>query len=311
MERQILTGPTVRPLGHRERIDWHDHVVHQLIHPLHGVLRVSTGRGSWVVPPNRGVWIPATVPHAHQADGPTEMRSLIFEVGVFEEPTVLVVSALLREVIRALSDDHDAFGGRPGDVGDGSSGATRGGLSAGSRDGHSAAGRGSVSVAARDSLSVAARDSLSVAARDSLSVAFRDSRAALSTDHRHHLEQVALHEVRRARQLPLLLPAPADPRLVRLCELLADDPADQRSLRELGREVGAAERTLSRLFRAETGLTFPQWRGQLRLHHAVRLLAAGHSVTRVAADCGFRSPSAFIEAFRALFGTTPGRYRAE
>jgi AraC-like DNA-binding protein len=31
-------------------------------------------------------------------------------------------------------------------------------------------------------------------------------------------------------------------------------------------------------------------------------------VTRVAADCGYRSPSAFIEAFRAAFGTTPGRY---
>ncbi|WP_229830206.1 AraC family transcriptional regulator [Actinoplanes ianthinogenes] len=238
MERQVLTGPTIRPLGHRERIDWHDHAVHQLIHPLHGVLRVSTGRGSWVVPPNRGVWIPATVPHAHQADGPTEMRSLIFEEPIFDEPAVLVVGPLLREVIRTLSDDHD-----------------------------------------------------------------------LPADLRHHLEQVALHEVRRATTLPLRLPAPADPRLVKLCELLADDPADQRSLRELGREVGAAERTLSRLFRAETGLTFPQWRAQLRLHHALRLLAAGHPVTRVAVDCGFRSPSAFIEAFRALFGTTPGRYR--
>ncbi|HEX5202434.1 AraC family transcriptional regulator [Paractinoplanes rhizophilus] len=28
----------------------------------------------------------------------------------------------------------------------------------------------------------------------------------------------------------------------------------------------------------------------------------------MAADCGYRSPSAFIEAFRAAFGTTPGRY---
>ncbi|MBB4741305.1 AraC-like DNA-binding protein [Actinoplanes octamycinicus] len=244
MERQILTGPTIRPLGHRERIDWHDHVVHQLVHPVRGVLRVSTRRGSWVVPPNRAVWIPATVPHAHRADGPTEMRSLIFEEPVFAEPTVLVVAPLLREVIRTLSDEHDA-------------------------------------------------------------------RPPLTAAHRHHLEQVALHQVRSAEQLPLLLPAPTDPRLVRLCELLADDPADQRSLGELGREVGAAERTLSRLFRAETGLTFPQWRAQLRLHHAVRLLAAGHPVTRVAADCGFRSPSAFIEAFRSLFGTTPGRYRTD
>ncbi|MFC3994164.1 AraC family transcriptional regulator [Actinoplanes siamensis] len=237
MERQVLTGPTIRPLGHRERIEWHDHAVHQLVHPLRGVLQVHTGQGVWVVPPNRAVWLPAGVPHAHQANGPTEMRSLIFEAAALTEPTVLVVGPLLREVIRTLSDEPD-----------------------------------------------------------------------LSADHRHHLEQVALHQLRRAEALPLLLPAPSDPRLVRLCELLAADPADQRPLRELGRQVGAAERTLSRLFRAETGFTFPQWRAQLRLHHALHLLAAGRPVTRVAVDCGFRSPSAFVEAFRLLFGVTPGRF---
>jgi AraC-like DNA-binding protein len=237
VERQVLTGPTIRPLGHRERIDWHDHAVHQLIHPLHGVLQVHTSRGVWVVPPNRAVWLPAEVPHAHQANGPTEMRSIIFEVAALPEPTVLAVGPLLREVIRVLSDDRE-----------------------------------------------------------------------LTTDHRYHLEQVALHQLRRAEPLPLMLPTPSDPRLVALCDLLAADPADQRSLHQLGRQVGAAERTLSRLFRAETGFTFPQWRAQLRLHHALHLLAAGRPVTRVAMDCGFRSPSAFIEAFRTLFGTTPGRY---
>ncbi|WP_436532386.1 AraC family transcriptional regulator [Actinoplanes sp. HUAS TT8] len=237
LERLDLTGPTIRPLGHRERIEWHDHAVHQLVYPLHGVLRVHTGRGVWVVPPNRAVWLPAEVPHAHQADGPTEMRSVIFDVAALDEPAVVQVGPLLREVIRALSD-----------VGD------------------------------------------------------------LTAQHRFHLEQVALHQVRRAESLPLMLPTPSDPRLVALCELLTGDPADQRSLHELGRQVGAAERTLSRLFRAETGFTFPQWRAQLRLHHALGLLAAGRPVTRVAADCGFRSPSAFIEAFRIAFGTTPGRY---
>ncbi|WP_203752264.1 AraC family transcriptional regulator [Actinoplanes cyaneus] len=239
VERQVLTGPTIRPLGHRERIEWHDHAVHQLVYPLHGVLQVHTGRGLWVVPPNRAVWIPAEVPHAHQANGPTEMRSIIFPAGTkaLADPSVLVVGPLLREVIRTLSDDDD-----------------------------------------------------------------------LSADHRHHLEQVALHQLRRAEALPLMLPTPSDPRLVALCDLLAADPADQRSLHELGRQVGAAERTLSRLFRAETGVTFPQWRAQLRLHHALSLLAAGHSVTRVAMDCGFRTPSAFIEAFRNHFGTSPGRY---
>jgi AraC-like DNA-binding protein len=241
--RLPLPGPTTVPLGNRERIEWHDHDVHQLIYPIRGVLQVSTGTGTWVVPPNRAVWIPATVAHSHQAHGPTEMRTLAFGVRVnplaLHAPTVLTVSPLLREVIRALSDDPAPHG-----------------------------------------------------------------------SHRHHLEQVALHQLRRVEALPLRLPAPSDPRLVDLTRLLAADPADPRSLRELGRAVGAAERTLSRLFREQTGITFPQWRGQLRLHHALKLLATGAPVTRVAADCGYRSPSAFIEAFRLAFGTTPGRYHA-
>ena len=108
--RRILVSPTVRELVHRERIDWHDHDVHQLAYPIRGVLQVSTSRGAWVVPPNRAVWIPAGVPHAHQAHGPTEMRSLIFDVAVnplaVDRPTVLTVGPLLREVIITLARDH-------------------------------------------------------------------------------------------------------------------------------------------------------------------------------------------------------------
>lgn len=123
------------------------------------------------------------------------------------------------------------------------------------------------------------------------------------------LEQAALDQLSHAPELPLGLPQPTDPRLRDLAALLAADPADDRPLAELGRAVGAAERTLSRLFRRELGLGFPQWRTQLRLQHALVLLAEGRSVTATAAACGFRSPSAFIEAFRTAFGTTPGRHQ--
>src|SRR6478609_10208398 len=67
------------------------------------------------------------------------------------------------------------------------------------------------------------------------------------------LEQAALDQLAHAPELPLGLPRPTEPRLRDLADLLAADPADDRSLAELGRAVGAAERTLSRLFRAELG----------------------------------------------------------
>ncbi|WP_407563063.1 AraC family transcriptional regulator [Streptomyces sp. 184] len=113
-----------------------------------------------------------------------------------------------------------------------------------------------------------------------------------------------------ARQ-PVPLPAPADPRLAAVCDLLYADPADQRTLAALGRAAGAGagERTLSRLFRRETGMTFPQWRTRLRLYHALRLLADDVPVTTVAHRCGWSSASAFIDVYRRAYGTTPGSHR--
>lgn len=75
--------------------------------------------------------------------------------------------------------------------------------------------------------------------------------------------------------------------------------------------VGASERTLSRLFRQEIGMNFRQWRTQSRLHHSLILLSAGEQVTTVATACGYANPSAFIEAFRHTFGTTPARHRQD
>lgn len=127
---------------------------------------------------------------------------------------------------------------------------------------------------------------------------------------RLNLERVVLDQLRRIEALPLHLPAPFDDRLLDVAALLAADPADPRTLAALGAAVGASERTLSRLFRQETGMTFSQWRTQLRLHHAVTLLATGVSVGSAAVACGYGSTSAFVEAFRKAFGTTPGRYWA-
>lgn len=142
----------------------------------------------------------------------------------------------------------------------------------------------------------------------------REVIAALTGDERptgaprRNLERVAVDQLRLAPALDVCLPTPSDPRLRDLTRLLRDDPADGRTLAALGAAVGAGERTLSRLFRSQTGMSFPQWRTQLRLHHALKLLATGASVTEVATACGYSGPSAFIHAFRLAFGTTPGEY---
>jgi AraC-like DNA-binding protein len=77
------------------------------------------------------------------------------------------------------------------------------------------------------------------------------------------------------------------------------------------RGSGASRRTLERLFQRETGISLGRWRQQARLLHAMRRLAHGESVTSIALEVGYESPSAFIATFSNAFGTTPGRfYRA-
>ncbi|MEQ0558513.1 helix-turn-helix transcriptional regulator [Amycolatopsis sp. NEAU-NG30] len=128
------------------------------------------------------------------------------------------------------------------------------------------------------------------------------------TPERRRLHTVLLDQLRTSPQQPLHLPTPADPRLRALCAILQANPADHRTLAALGAEVGASDRTLTRLFKADLGMTFPQWRTQLRLHHALVLLAGDTPVTTVAHACGWSSPSAFIDVFRRAFGHTPGTH---
>ncbi len=69
--------------------------------------------------------------------------------------------------------------------------------------------------------------------------------------------------------------------------------------------MGAGERTLARLFRAETGVGPGRWRTLLRMRVALEQLAAGRPVGVVARHVGYATPSAFVAAFRRETGTTP------
>lgn len=109
---------------------------------------------------------------------------------------------------------------------------------------------------------------------------------------------------------PLQLPMPTDPRARKAADLLLAEPGERPPLAQVARTAGASGRTLERLFLEETGMTLGRWRRRLRLVEALRLLAGGEPVTRVALDVGYATPSAFVSAFRRELGRTPGRYFA-
>jgi AraC-like DNA-binding protein/mannose-6-phosphate isomerase-like protein (cupin superfamily) len=120
-----------------------------------------------------------------------------------------------------------------------------------------------------------------------------------------HLAALMLEEIHRAPTLPFGVPEPREPRLARLTAALRADPASPLSLEDWAARIGASPRSLSRLFRAETGLSFGAWRQAMRLAEAAALLAQGVPPARAAAAVGYASAPAFGAAFRAAFGVTP------
>ena len=126
---------------------------------------------------------------------------------------------------------------------------------------------------------------------------------------RRIIEMIA-DQLAAAHSIPLQLPHPRDRRAMRVVEALVSEPGRQTTLAALCADCGASKRTIERLFLAETKMTFSQWRQQLRLLHAMQLLASGEKVTGAAMDAGYSSPSAFIAMFRRQLGQTPRRYFA-
>ncbi|TPW72335.1 AraC family transcriptional regulator [Schumannella sp. 10F1B-5-1] len=102
---------------------------------------------------------------------------------------------------------------------------------------------------------------------------------------------------------------PHDDRARQVAEALLTEPHSARSLEEWAALVHTSAKTLQRSFRAETGMTFPQWRSAARLSAALPLLERGVPVTSVAARVGYSAPTAFIDAFRRRYGHSPARHR--
>ena len=103
------------------------------------------------------------------------------------------------------------------------------------------------------------------------------------------------------------LPSPTSDATRRAADLMMEG-AEAREIRAVAAAVGLSPRTLERRFASETGMSVANWGRQARLLESLRLLAAGDSVKSVAEAIGYRTPSAFVAAFRDTYGQTPARY---
>jgi AraC-like DNA-binding protein len=79
----------------------------QLVYGVTGVMTVTTPHGTWVVPPQRAVWVPPRTDHATRISGRVGMRTLYLRRDVARvlpaRCCVVNVSPLLRELILAAT----------------------------------------------------------------------------------------------------------------------------------------------------------------------------------------------------------------
>lgn len=89
-------------------IEPHSHPTHQLIYAIQGVSTVFADKGQWIVPPSRGLWMPAHTVHQLRMVGEVRLRTLYIRTDAANnlpsQCQVIAISPLLRELILAAMD---------------------------------------------------------------------------------------------------------------------------------------------------------------------------------------------------------------
>jgi len=93
-------------LKHGHVIPEHAHPEDQLVYACRGVMTVRTSAGTWVVPAQRAVWIPARTPHSIVISGAVSMRTIYLPARMVKRLPracgVVNVSPLLQQLILHL-----------------------------------------------------------------------------------------------------------------------------------------------------------------------------------------------------------------
>ena len=93
-------------LGHGHVIPPHSHPEDQLVYASLGVMTVRTEEGTWVVPAQRAVWIPAGTAHSLSMSGKVSMRTVYLRARMAKhlprQCCVVNVAPLLQQLILQL-----------------------------------------------------------------------------------------------------------------------------------------------------------------------------------------------------------------
>jgi len=134
---------------------------------------------------------------------------------------------------------------------------------------------------------------------------------APADSHERRILDVIMGEIGLLPWENLRLPMPTSTRIRHLVEAMIADPASRDSAIEWAARFGLSERTMSRLFIQDIGMSWGDWKRQLHVTLALQRMANGSSVQTVGLSLGYESASSFIAMFKRTLGKPPGQYLAE
>ena len=105
-------------------------------------------------------------------------------------------------------------------------------------------------------------------------------------------------------------PTTNDQQLVRAIEYIETHYERALATADVAKAAALSERSLQRRFQAEFGVGWRQVMTRIRMINAVAMLCEGTaSISEVSLSCGYSSPTAFGQNFKAFAGETPSAFR--
>ena len=224
----------------------HYHLEGQLLYATRGVMLVKTSGKSWVIPPQRALWIPPLHQHSYQILSQTHLRSVYFSRQFIEQCDafvhresvhVITMTPLLKILIASLFDQH------------------------------------------------------------------------YSKQNQQKMAALLLNLFHEAQPLAAELPMPEMKRLSLAIRPLIFGQRWNLPMSDLADIASLSERSFTRLFKADTGISFRVWKQRARIYLALDLLAKEVSIKQVAYQLGFSSPASFTAAFRSITGGVPRDFK--
>lgn len=137
----------------------------------------------------------------------------------------------------------------------------------------------------------------------------RREKSARTEKYWQKIVEIAVEEIALSPRLPSLFVTPTrNKKLTTVIAKLDEDEYCSWNNPQWARFLGMSEKSLTRLCRAETGLSFKAFRRHYLMLRSLQLLSEDTAET-VAMRVGYENLSSFITAFKEYFGTTPGAFR--